>query len=44
MEFWNQKLKTSDILIFVGNIKDRYLSSDGKWFLIEVFLIIMFQL
>ena len=30
MEFWNQKLKTSDILIFVGNIKDRYLSSRWK--------------
>ncbi len=30
MEFWNQKLKTSDILIFAGNIKDRYLSSRWK--------------
>ncbi|MFX1329876.1 MAG: NAD(P)H-dependent oxidoreductase [Promethearchaeota archaeon] len=30
MSFWNQKLRTSDILIFAGNIKDRYLSSQWK--------------
>ena len=30
MEFWNTKLITSDILIFAGNIKDRYLSSRWK--------------
>ncbi len=30
MAFWNQKLKPSDILVFAGNIKDRYLSSRWK--------------
>ncbi|MFX1409053.1 MAG: NAD(P)H-dependent oxidoreductase [Promethearchaeota archaeon] len=30
MEFWNLKLKASDILVFAGNIKDRYISSRWK--------------
>lgn len=30
MEFWNEKIKISDILIFAGNIIDRYLSSRWK--------------
>ena len=30
MEFWNEKIKIADILIFAGNIVDRYLSSRWK--------------
>jgi len=30
IDFWNEKIKVSDILIFAGNIKDRYLSSRWK--------------
>lgn len=32
IEMFNQKLKTADILIFAGTIKDRYLSSKWKEF------------
>lgn len=32
IDFYNSKVKTSDILIFAGNIKDRYLSSKWKLF------------
>jgi len=32
VEFYNSKLKTADVLIFAGTIKDRYLSSKWKQF------------
>lgn len=32
MEFYNTKLKTADVIIFAGTIKDRYLSSRWKLF------------
>ena len=32
IEFYNEKLKTADILVFAGTIKDRYLSSRWKLF------------
>lgn len=32
IEFYNSKIKTADILIFAGTIKDRYLSSRWKLF------------
>ncbi|MCK4420334.1 NAD(P)H-dependent oxidoreductase [candidate division WOR-3 bacterium] len=32
MEFYNTKIKTADILVFAGTIKDRYLSSRWKMF------------
>ncbi len=32
IDFYNSKLKTADILIFAGTIKDRYLSSRWKMF------------
>jgi multimeric flavodoxin WrbA len=33
IEFFNSKIKTADILIFAGTVKDRYLSSRWKTFL-----------
>jgi len=32
MEFYNTKIKTADVLVFAGTIKDRYLSSRWKLF------------
>ena len=32
IEFYNERLKTADILVFAGTIKDRYLSSRWKLF------------
>jgi len=32
IEFFNSKVKTADVLIFAGNIQDRYLSSKWKLF------------
>lgn len=32
MEFYNTKIKTADVLVFAGTIKDRYLSSRWKMF------------
>jgi multimeric flavodoxin WrbA len=37
IEFFNSKLKTADILVFAGMVKDRYLSSKWKQFLDRAF-------
>ena len=37
IEFYNKKIKTADVLVFAGSIKDRYLSSRWKLFFDRAF-------